>query len=110
MSEIKQRVPIKESESLYIERLWYEHQGYSALMLQFMSDSPYKPDRENFNHVLTLYLESYAAYNLAWHELLYTYVPETAMDEGLSMYVDFNFNEIVILEKGEIFNGCKVCK
>lgn len=109
MDELK-RISITEEESLYLERLWYEFQGYLTLITQFTSDGPYVPGLLRFEKVLDSYLEAFAAYNMAWQALAGKHIPEYMHDDNHKMYVDFSFIEIVVVKRGESINECKICK
>lgn len=69
-----------------VEKEYFEFNGYLQLLTQFTSTSPFKPDRERYDEILTEYLESYIKYNLILNELAHNW----CVDNG----IDFSKNRI----------------
>lgn len=65
----KKIVYVSNEFMMEIERTFYEYEGLKTLVLQFTSDSPFKPDQERLNILTKQYLESYIEYNLIFNEV-----------------------------------------
>lgn len=66
-------IDITEEETLFLQRLIYERDGLKLLVTQFTSDSPFKPDKENYDKVLKQYVEAFVRYSLGFQAVVETY-------------------------------------
>ena len=102
------RIKIIETETLEIERTWYEYNAMLTLVSQFGSDSGFKPDKERYELLLNKYIDTFMEYNIIFNSIINKYLPEGIGQ--LFSQVDFNVNEIILLEKeGDDINGKCMC-
>lgn len=67
------RIPILSEEVDLIHRLLFEKDGYENIVVQFCSDSPYRPNDDNFEKTIDMYLKACVNYNLGYNNILNNY-------------------------------------
>lgn len=90
----KKIVYIPNEYMLEIERAYYEYEGLKTLVLQFTSDSPFKPDQERLNTLTKQYLESYIEYNIIFNQIVSLHLSKE--DQLKNITANFQLSALVI--------------
>lgn len=90
----KKIVHVPNEYMLNLERTWYEYEGLKTLLLQFTSDSPFKPDTERFDAILTKYLEAFMEYNMTFNLIVANFL--TKEDAIKNITANFQLSAMMI--------------
>lgn len=87
-------------DTMVVQKVLYERDGLLALVTQFSSDSPFKPDTERFTEILEEYIKITVKYNLTFQTLMTNYITpehrELISGKQYEIKVDFLTNRLII--------------
>lgn len=87
-------------DTMVVQKVLYERDGMLALVTQFSSDSPFKPDKERFEEILEQYIRISVQYNLTFQRLMSIYITpedrELISGKQYEIKVDFLTNRLII--------------
>ncbi|GMQ64328.1 hypothetical protein [Vallitalea maricola] len=90
-------IEIKENQSIYIQKLYYEMTGLQSLIKTIVSDLDDKFDAKMFQSIKNQYIKASNIFNLALNELCLQYAPEFTSNKYQAQ-VEFNCNTLYIKE------------